>query len=66
VQQSVDLGLPATQENFCIDYLLERRERLKVLFEADYKTAFPKLIPQATLFDHHPFEFERGDFDFDI
>jgi hypothetical protein len=66
VHESVELGLPESQEEFLSDYLLKRRERLKLIFEADYKTAFPKLIPQATLFDAHPFEFVRGDFDFDI
>lgn len=69
VEESVEVGLPADRESYCVDYLLERRERLKALFSQGYKTAFPKLNKQTTLFiadSPIPFDFEHGDFDYCI
>lgn len=67
INEAVELGLPIEHAQFCGDYLLDRRDRLKSLFHDECITAFPKLDKQSTLFDSPaPFQFEQGDFDYCI
>ena len=63
VEESGQLGLSREQVAFGIDFLLDRRERLKVLFAEFYRTAFPKLDRQRSIFD--PFDLS-GDINYSI
>lgn len=56
MEQAGELGLTADQISFGTDFLLDRRDRLKVLFANEYRTAFPKLNPQRDLFVKNPFD----------
>lgn len=43
IRDAVDVGLPEADEDFCIQFLLERRRRLKELVTTDAERMFPKL-----------------------
>jgi hypothetical protein len=43
VEQAVALGLPSCDVDYCANYLLERRDRLKDIFRAKRRDTLPKL-----------------------
>jgi hypothetical protein len=41
--QATNFGLPPDQIEYCLAFLMDRRERLKEIFKNNYKDAFPNL-----------------------
>jgi hypothetical protein len=65
VLESEEFGISRESADELSDFLLDRRERLKVLFNQEYRAVFQHWDRQIDLFTE-PFAFENGDFDYCI